>query len=99
MSKKFVFAGVLALQMLGTTATAEDRCPRGTFPAGGGYCQNIVCRQHTRRLQPCISGGGLCNMIDRYAKPDPDAARALENNGLSCSSGQPQWGDTYIPMR
>ena len=79
-------------------AIATNRCPKGTFPAGGGYCRNIVCKGGQYIPQRCINTGGDCSYW-KAASDDPDAVLTLKNHGKKCTSGGTQWGDTYIPMR
>ena len=84
MIKKLIFVGVVIFNVLGVSASAEDRCPSGTFPVGGGYCRNIVCDPY---------------VLHDHLWPDTEPMRLLKISGLSCPTGLPVWGQTYIPMR
>lgn len=75
---------------------SQGACPQGTFPAGGGYCRSIYCRDLPKReaqLAFMLGGAGA-------AFGDQSAAATLEKNGMSCQGWQgAYWGDQYIPMR
>lgn len=70
-------------------SSAEGGCPDGTFPAGGGYCRNIVCREaNFYRYAAGLDSGD-----------DPKAAAMLKKYNKVCSLGFAAWGDLIIPKR
>lgn len=71
-----------------TPSKAEDGCPNGFFPIGGGYCRNIVCTENSAdwdpNTEPVMKKYGLSCYKGR--KPQGQNERGL-------------WGSQTIPMR
>ncbi len=87
---------VLCTTALPSSVNAEGGCPKGTFPAGGGYCRNIVCDTSQRYIP---GWGNRAGYYIGNGANDPDAIETLEKYNLSYSAGLTKWGQTYIPMR
>jgi len=87
-ASSFFALGVCALSpispVLIPSVRAEGGCPDGFFPAGGGYCRNIVCPEYFGCLH----------------HNDASAIETLQKYGRQCTSNMGmciQWGDKMVP--
>ena len=68
------------------TDKSEGICPDGLYPAGGGYCRNIVC--------PDITTANV------FSDDDQSAKDILVKNKKACQVGtKTMWGNTIVPMK
>ena len=69
-------------------AKAEGGCPQGLYPAGGGYCRNILC--------PRATAMGLS------PSPDKSTKAVMIKYNIECVNNRiwdGYWGNTIVPMR
>jgi hypothetical protein len=102
---------IIALSISAQGSKAEGGCPNGLYPAGGGYCRDIVCTQQYQTGSYQVGygqqkpNGGVCTSqyctgsITRStgARNDVTAESTLTKFNQQCSSGATNWGNILVP--
>ena len=74
-------------------AKAEGGCPKDLFPAGGGYCRNIICEGYGESSTvPVMKKYGVtCPLGTVYEATGERSPNKIYAGG--------KWGNIMVPMR
>ena len=78
---------------MSSPAKAEGGCPKGLFPAGGGYCRNIVCDGWGEKSTvPIMMKYGVTCPVGTLRKLQGESSPEEIYAGGN-------WGNLMVPMR